>query len=134
LITGLLHRCNYIEKAGTGIQRMRDGMKEAGLPEPTFEFSEFFTVIFHRHNISKDIKQEFELNEKPTERIVTILRHLAVHQSLDVEGISAELSTTGRTIRNDLKLLIQMGWVQSLGSTKGREYELSSRTLVLVFR
>lgn len=34
LVTSLLQRCNYIEKAGTGIQRMRLGMKEAGLAKP----------------------------------------------------------------------------------------------------
>jgi len=127
LITGLLHRCNYIEKAGTGIQRMRDGMREAGLPAPTFEFSEFFTVIFHRYNISKDIKQKLVLNEKRSERVVVILRHLAVHQGLDVNTIAIELSTTARTIRNDLDLLIEKGWVNSFGSTKGRGYELSER-------
>ncbi|GGB10496.1 ATP-binding protein [Puia dinghuensis] len=42
LIAVLLHRCNYVERAGTGIQRMREGMKEASLLEPTFEFSGFF--------------------------------------------------------------------------------------------
>ena len=33
LIADLLHRIAFIEKAGTGIQRMRDGARELGYPE-----------------------------------------------------------------------------------------------------
>lgn len=125
LIAGLLHRCRYIEKVGTGIQRMREGMKEVELPEPTFEFTEFFTVIFRRYNITKDIKQEFGLNDKRSERIIAILRQLVIHKSLDVEKIATELSISTRTIRNDLEMLLQQGWIDALGNTKGRSYKLN---------
>jgi DNA-binding transcriptional regulator PaaX len=50
---------------------------------------------------------------------------LVTHQILDVAAIANELSTTTRTIRNDLELLNQAGWINSSGSTKGRDYELS---------
>jgi ATP-dependent DNA helicase RecG len=126
LVSALLHRCNYIEKAGTGVQRMRDAMKEAGLLEPTFEFSGFFTIILRRFNLNKDIMQEFGLNNKRAERIVAILRQLIVHQALDVEGIAADLSTSSRTIRNDIDLLVTKGWVEPSGTTKGRNYSLSA--------
>jgi ATP-dependent DNA helicase RecG len=125
LVAALLHRCYYIEKAGTGVQRMRDGMKDAGLLEPTFEFSGFFTVILRRFNLNKDVMQEFSLNNKRAERIVTILRQLVVHQSLDIERIGAELATSARTICNDVELLIIKGWVEPSGSTKGRNYRLT---------
>ncbi len=46
LIADLLHRIGYIEKAGTGIQRMRDIAKVQGYPEPEFLVDEFFTVVF----------------------------------------------------------------------------------------
>ncbi|MFL5743490.1 MAG: ATP-binding protein, partial [Niastella sp.] len=94
LIAGLLHRCKYIEKAGTGIQRMRDGMKGVGLPEPTFEFSSFFTVTFLRYDLLKDMMSEFDLNDKRGSRVIAILRHLAIHQFIDVADIATELSTT----------------------------------------
>jgi ATP-dependent DNA helicase RecG len=126
LIAALLHRCNYIEKAGTGIQRMREGMKEVGLLEPTFEFSEFFTVTLRRFNLNKDIMLEFSLNNKRADRVVAILRQLVVHHDLDVEGIAGDLSTSSRTIRNDIDLLIAKGWVESSGATKGRNYSLTA--------
>ncbi len=33
---------------GSGIDRMRDLMRDAGLKEPVFEMDEFFRVIFYR--------------------------------------------------------------------------------------
>ncbi|MBO9561204.1 MAG: putative DNA binding domain-containing protein [Niastella sp.] len=48
LIFGLMQRIALVEKAGSGIKRMRDTMKEANLIEPKFEIGGFFTVIFYR--------------------------------------------------------------------------------------
>ena len=36
----------FIEKAGTGIRRIRDEAREQGCPEPEFEFDNFTTVTF----------------------------------------------------------------------------------------
>lgn len=46
LIADLLHRIEFIEKAGTGIRRIRDEIREQGCPEPEFETNGFFTAIF----------------------------------------------------------------------------------------
>ena len=46
LIADLLHRITFIEKAGTGINRMREDAREQGCPAPAFEENGFFTAIF----------------------------------------------------------------------------------------
>jgi len=46
LIADLLHRIEFIEKAGTGIKRIRDEARKQGCPEPTFEVTGFFTATF----------------------------------------------------------------------------------------
>ncbi|MFH1123939.1 MAG: ATP-binding protein [Pseudomonadota bacterium] len=46
LIADLLHRISFIEKAGTGIKRMREEAEMHGSPAPVFEASGFFTAIF----------------------------------------------------------------------------------------
>jgi ATP-dependent DNA helicase RecG len=46
LIADLLHRIAFIEKAGTGIRRMREGAREQGYPEPEFSADGFFTAVF----------------------------------------------------------------------------------------
>ena len=47
LIADLLHRIEFIEKAGTGIKRMREEARKYGSPEPKFETTGFFTAIFY---------------------------------------------------------------------------------------
>ena len=46
LVSDLLHRIGYIEKAGTGIRRIREEAERHGCPEPTFTADRFFTVTF----------------------------------------------------------------------------------------
>ncbi len=46
LIADLLHRIGFIEKAGTGIRRIRDGARRQDCPEPEFEAGRFVTVTF----------------------------------------------------------------------------------------
>ncbi|MEE8587263.1 MAG: ATP-binding protein, partial [Acidobacteriota bacterium] len=46
LIADLLHRISFIEKAGTGIKRMRHEAKAQGCPDPVFEDGSFFTATF----------------------------------------------------------------------------------------
>ncbi|GHT62591.1 ArsR family transcriptional regulator [Bacteroidia bacterium] len=49
LIFGLFTRMNLVEKLASGIPRMQEDMKKAGLPEPVFTTDEaFFTVEFKR--------------------------------------------------------------------------------------
>jgi len=47
LIADLLHRIDFIEKAGTGIKRMRDEAHDQSCPAPIFEENGFFTAIFY---------------------------------------------------------------------------------------
>jgi ATP-dependent DNA helicase RecG len=46
LIADLLHRIDFIEKAGTGIKRIRDEARGGGYPEPVWEANGFVTTIF----------------------------------------------------------------------------------------
>ena len=47
LIADLLHRIEFIEKAGTGIRRIREEAQEQGCPEPEFKVrGAFFVVVF----------------------------------------------------------------------------------------
>jgi ATP-dependent DNA helicase RecG len=46
IIADLLHRITFIEKAGTGIKRIRDEVRARGCPAPVFENTGFFTATF----------------------------------------------------------------------------------------
>ena len=47
LIADLLHRITFIEKAVTGIKRMREEAQDQHCPAPIFEENGFFTAIFY---------------------------------------------------------------------------------------
>ncbi|HIE31165.1 MAG TPA: transcriptional regulator [Methanosarcinales archaeon] len=47
-LQGLFHRANLVERIGSGIGRMMDEMKTAGLPEPEFNWNGFFRITFKR--------------------------------------------------------------------------------------
>ena len=47
-------RVGHIEKMGTGIKKMRDLVRKAGLKPIKFEFSSFTTVIFYRKPLSEE--------------------------------------------------------------------------------
>jgi ATP-dependent DNA helicase RecG len=47
LLADMLHRITFIEKAGTGIKRMRDEARAQHCPAPVFEENGFFTAIFY---------------------------------------------------------------------------------------
>jgi len=48
LIADLLHRLGVGERVGSGIARMRQSMRAAGLPAPKFEFDTFFVATFRK--------------------------------------------------------------------------------------
>jgi hypothetical protein len=48
MIADFFHRIGAVEKIGSGITRMKEMMVSRGLPEPRYEFTSFFTVIFAR--------------------------------------------------------------------------------------
>lgn len=49
VVASLLHRANYIERMGTGVNRMTEAMVSAGLKKPDFQVKgHFFKVIFER--------------------------------------------------------------------------------------
>src|SRR3989344_862914 len=51
LLFDLLSRTDYVEKAGTGIKRIRDAMKEYGL-KVNFESTGIFRAIFYREKLN----------------------------------------------------------------------------------
>jgi ATP-dependent DNA helicase RecG len=54
LIADLLHRIAFIEKAGTGIRRMREEAERHGSPAPVFKTDGFFTAAFRPLPISPE--------------------------------------------------------------------------------
>jgi ATP-dependent DNA helicase RecG len=55
VIASLLHRIDYIEKIGTGINRIKNAVREHGQCNVSFSFDTFFTVTFRRNIKNKHL-------------------------------------------------------------------------------
>ena len=128
LIAALLNRAKYIEKLGTGIQRMRQEMTAAGLPEPEFNFDDFFTIVLKRiHVPEKTISASLNVSLKRRERMMYLLKQLQTENGLNIKEAAEKLGIIEKSIRQDLILLDKKGWIISAGTTSNRTYQLSDQ-------
>ncbi len=105
-IANLLHRAGYIEKMGTGINKMKNLISKAGLPPIKFEFDKFFTVIFKR---SKTV-------EKTVEKILDAIKNnpkITQNELAEIAGL------TRRGIEWNLAKLKEKGIIRRIGPAKG---------------
>ena len=148
-IANLLQRAGYIEKMGTGINKIKRFVAEAGLPPVEFKFDTFFTVIFHRPGyepVSIGTKKE----KRPGMMFDEILHHDSVSEGVDEgvdEGVKARLekeieylilhenirridleqvfSISTATAERDLSILKGLGIIIFRGTPKTGKYVLT---------
>ncbi len=143
LIADLLHRIEFIEKAGTGIKRMRDEARAQGCPEPTFEATGFFTTTF-LPNPAVRAQAGTQGREQVTEQAGTKLA-LSRHQveilakCVEDQPLVALLVATGRADRTKfrnqvLAPLLTAGWVEMTIPDKPRSSKQKYRTTELGLR
>ncbi len=126
-IASLLHRINYIEKMGTGINRMRQSCKEAGIPEPKFHITSFFTIVFkriqnkkynvHNENFGEKFGENFGENINQTQ--FKILECIFENPKVSAKKIAEQLNLSTRAIEHNIKSLKEKRVIGRRGSAKG---------------
>ena len=140
LIADLLHRIEFIEKAGTGIKRMRDEAHAQGCPEPTFEAAGFFTTTF-LPNPAVRAQAEAQGRDQVTQQAGTKLA-LSRHQveilakCVEDQPLVALLLAAGRADRTKfrnqvLAPLLTAGWLEMTIPDKPRSSKQKYRTTEL---
>lgn len=125
IIADLLRRTHYIEKAGTGIGRMRELMEDAGLKEPKFQYDEFFEASFLRpsyydknygtYDLSKkDNSIEKQLNATQLKMIELIKSNPRITQ----ENMATEVGLSIHTIKKNVGILRNANILERKGSKK----------------
>ncbi|MCP4755488.1 MAG: AAA family ATPase, partial [Proteobacteria bacterium] len=104
IIASLLLRTDYIEKMGTGINRIKEALKEANCPKPIFEFDTFFTMTFPRVVQDKTTqetreKTREETSEKTSEKILNLLK---TNKNYTISELSKNVGVTTRSIERNL--------------------------------
>jgi ATP-dependent DNA helicase RecG len=132
-IANLLHRAGYIEKMGTGINKMRRLMADAGLSPIEFEFGTFFTAIFRR--LEKRKKEEGGgvfggvfggVNEDVAGRLGKLVMALSGKQ-MNTSQLAVIIDTSKRTLGRDIAYLKDKGFVEFMGAPKTGGYVLTEK-------
>jgi predicted HTH transcriptional regulator len=127
LIAESLYLTRYIEKAGSGTQRMIELCRNAQLPEPQFEHrSGSFVVTFWRDWLTAKMMVELGLNDRQMQAM-TLLKSKGSITNAEYQTITG---TTRATAKRDLEGLAVKGIVRLTGSGRGSYYELSKGRLI----
>ena len=119
LIAESLYLTRYVEKAGSGTQRMIDLCREAGLPEPDFELrAGSFVITLWRDWLTPEVLAMYNLNE----RQIAGLECLRSEGRL-TSGRYQELTGVSRqTAARDLDDMVRKGIITRRGERRGTYY------------
>lgn len=140
LLFDLLSRTSYVEKAGTGIKRIKDSMKEYGL-NVKFESTGFFTVIFEREDIGRNQpktsqkilendgvkdgqKDGVKDGQRLTENQIKILNEIKRELYITAKSLSEKVGINKRNIEKNISKLQDKGLIKRKGSAKGGYWEV----------
>lgn len=150
LIAGLLLRCNYIEKLGTGIERIRAALKNADCPNLEVRFSSLFTLVFPRPTYQVDIdetpvetaKTRVETTKTPVETTETrvetaktpvekpvktpdlILQVLRQKPTMTLAQVAEQINKSLSTVERASAKLVKDGKLQHVGPQKGGRWHV----------
>jgi ATP-dependent DNA helicase RecG len=108
-----------IEQWGSGIEKMRNYCKEAGLQEPTFEEYQGFRVVFRKGILDEEYLRGTGLNERQIKAVFYVKEkgRITNKEYQQVGAVKDRLATI------ELKDLIEKGIFEKIGSTgKGTHY------------
>ncbi len=127
-IADLLNRVKYVEKMGTGINKIKDLLKRAGLPEPVFKFTTFFTIVFKRPTkIKKDLNKQ-RLVEGLVEGLVENQKKMLIlikkNPKISKRELSIKIGISTTAIDKNITTLKKKKFIKRVGPDKGGYWEI----------
>jgi len=123
LLFSLFKSVDLVEKVGSGIGRMRDAMKQAGLPAPKFEFTNFFTVTLQRPatpQVTSQVTPQVELTELESK----IIAEIKINPKISRNELARKLGISGDTVKEYLEKLKSKGVLARAGKTSAGYWEV----------
>ena len=126
LIADMFARMDKVERIGTGIRRMRDAMKNAGLAYPKIKSDVFFKITFMRPAYSlKDTKgagNGTEIgSEKSSEKTLNAIR---ADKNISARKLAEMLAISPRAVEKHIARLKSDGKLKRIGPAKGGHWEV----------
>ncbi|MCK5281805.1 MAG: putative DNA binding domain-containing protein [Nanoarchaeota archaeon] len=120
IVASLLLRAGYIEKLGTGINRIKLAMKKASLPEPIFEYNGSFFITLSDNTFGVGER----VGEKLTENQNKIIQEISKNPSISAKELSRLINISSRKIEENIAKLKQKGILKRIGPAKGGHWEI----------
>src|SRR3972149_8477710 len=130
IIADLFHRVGKVERMGSGIDRMRNLMRDAGLKEPMFEMDDFFRVTFYRDpRYSLKVEKVGEKvgergGEKLTENRQRIIGYMMQNKNISAKELAELVGISQRKMEKNISWLKEKGFISRIGPDKGGHWEL----------
>ena len=133
LIFGLFARMQLVEQVGSGIMRMNDLMKEAGLPTPEYTTEGMFTINLQRKSetveerskpgdkLGDKLGDKQKEKEKTKEKIIEIL---TVNNQVTIPELAGMLNITYKGIQYHITAMKKDGTIVRVGSRKTGHWKL----------
>ncbi len=125
-LANAFYKAGFIETWGRGINKMRQGLKDARLQEPKIENNASGTLLIIYRNAEEDgtvnVGNMSETNvgnmseTRLTERQAFIVATIKANPSVTGKMLSETLSVTQRTIERDLSVLQKLGIIRHEGN------------------
>ena len=137
----IFHRMHKVERIGSGIKKIKDLVKDAGLKEPKFEYDTFFQVTFYRNPeyalktgelkttqkiVQKKVPERVteRVPEKVTENQTQILKELRKNSHMTSKELAVVVGISERKIKSNIKRLKDVGLLRRIGPDRGGHWEV----------
>ena len=125
LLVDLLSRTEFMEKAGTGIQRITDACKANG-NNCTFDFTDAFWITINSNNVTDDTD---DVTDNVTDNVTgsrknQIIRLIQENNQISMTQLAKKLSVTKMTIVRDIARLKEDNIIKRIGPAKGGHWQV----------
>jgi len=128
-IADLFQRIGFIEKLGTGFERMRKYCSEAHAPVFKLDIDEkFFRIVFFKSKdylemVKADAKAGERVTERVTENQAKILDLISKDMFITSANLSEKIGISERKIKENTAKLKKKGLLKRIGAAKGGHWK-----------
>jgi ATP-dependent DNA helicase RecG len=124
LIARIFYLAGYIERYGSGIQRILTSFADAGLPEPEFRTDAWgLTLTMRKDLFTEEYLAQLGLSERQLQAIPSLRKQGSVSKR-EYQDL---VSVSPRTALYDLTTMVKKGVLVRTGSGKSSRYTLSTK-------
>ena len=127
LLADLLSRTIYMEKAGTGIKRVKDACK-VGNNIVSFNFTDAFwiTIYSNRENVGKDVVDTV-VDTVVDNKLNEVVKLIELDNRISANSIAQKMKISTRTAQRYIRILKQKNIIKRIGNDKTGHWEVINK-------